>query len=77
MVMAILTTLFCCLPLGIVAIIKASSVSSLWSQGRYDEARVAADEAGKWSKYALICGLVVIVIYILMMVAGVGIAAMR
>ena len=38
LVWAILSTLFCCLPLGIVSIVKAASVNSLWAQGQYDQA---------------------------------------
>ena len=33
LVWAILSTVFCCLPLGIVAIVKASKVDALWAQG--------------------------------------------
>ena len=35
---AILATLLCCLPFGIVAIVKASNVSGAYHAGRYDEA---------------------------------------
>ena len=52
LVWAILTTLFCCLPLGIVAIVKASQVNNLWMQGQYDAANKAAEGAKKWSVWA-------------------------
>ena len=42
MVWAVLTTLFCCLPFGIVAIVYASKVNNLWMMGYYDGARAAA-----------------------------------
>ena len=45
MTKAILTTLCCCLPLGIVAIVKASSVSSAVRRGDYEEARQLSEEA--------------------------------
>ena len=44
LVWGILVTLFCCLPLGIVSIVKASQVSGLWAQGRPAEAQAAADD---------------------------------
>lgn len=46
---AILSTLFCCLPLGIVSIVKASRVSSLWSSGRFADAEQASADARKWA----------------------------
>ncbi len=49
LVWAVLTTCFCCLPLGIVAIVKATSVNTLWQQGHYDAARAAALSAKNWS----------------------------
>ena len=46
---AILTTVCCgCLPIGIVAIIKAASVNTLLAQGKYSEAVAASEEAKKW-----------------------------
>lgn len=59
---SILVTLFCCLPFGIVGIIHASKVSSLFAQGNYDEALQASQNAGKWTKIAFFCGLACIII---------------
>ncbi len=64
LVLAIITTVLCCLPLGIVAIVNASKVNQLWGQGRYDEARVAAENAKKFALWGAIAGVVVIVLYI-------------
>jgi hypothetical protein len=71
LVFAILTTIFCCLPFGIVAIVKASQVNGLWAQGRYAEAQQSADSAKKWAKWSLIIGLVVIVINVILVATGV------
>ena len=49
LVWAILCTCLCCLPLGIVAILKATSVEKLWGQERYEEARRASEDAKKYS----------------------------
>ena len=65
MVWAILSTVLCCLPLGIVAIIKASKVEQLWYQGFHAEAHKAADDAKKWSIYSAVSIGVLVVLYIL------------
>jgi cytochrome b561 len=70
LVFAILTTLFCCLPLGVVSIVKASQVSGLWAQGRYAEAQQSADSAKKWAMWALILGIIAIVIYGILIAIG-------
>lgn len=70
MVWAILTTLFCCLPFGIMAIINASKVDGLYSRGDYAGAQAAADDAGKYVKYSVICGVIVFVIYFFIGVAS-------
>lgn len=49
LVESILVTLFCCLPFGIIGIIKASTVSSLWASGRVEESQKASSEAKKWT----------------------------
>jgi hypothetical protein len=63
LVWAILVTIFCCVPFGIVAIVKAASVNSLWDAGNYDKSIEAAASAKKWCWIALICGLVSCLMY--------------
>ena len=67
LVWAILSTVLCCPPLGIVSIIKSSQVSTLWAQGQYDAARKASDDAKKWAIWSAIAAgvlyLVIIVFY--------------
>jgi hypothetical protein len=58
LVWAILSTLLCCLPLGIVSIVYSTKVSGLWAQGRYAEAQSASDSAKKWAIIAAIVGVV-------------------
>ncbi len=65
LVKAILTMLFCCLPFGIVSLVYAAKVDSLWSIGQKEAALKAADDANKWGNIALICGIVAIVCYLL------------
>lgn len=66
LVWAILCTLLCCLPLGIVAIIKASAVDNLYAQGNYDEACRASTAARNWSLWGAVLGLTVMGLYILL-----------
>ncbi|MEV0596514.1 CD225/dispanin family protein [Nonomuraea cavernae] len=72
LVAAILTTLFCCLPFGIVSIVKSSQVNSKWQVGDFQGAVQASEEAKTWWKRALITGLIVNVLvlvgYILIIV---------
>lgn len=49
LVWSILTTILCCLPFGIVAIVQSAKVESLYVQGLYAEALKASNEAKKWS----------------------------
>ena len=62
LVWAILCTVLCCLPLGIVSLVYSTKVSALWTQGRYAEAQAASDNAKKWAIIGAIVGTVVYVI---------------
>ncbi len=63
MLLAILTTIFCCLPTGIYAIILASKVDKLYYSGQYDEAEEASNGAKKWSIIGLVIGIIIGIIY--------------
>lgn len=71
LVWAILCTVLCCLPLGIVAILKSTSVEKLWNQGRYDEAKKAADDAKKYSIWGAVIAGIGIILYIILVVFAV------
>ena len=68
LVWSILVTLFCCLPFGIVAIIKSAEVNSKWSAGDVAGANQSAADAGKWIKWSVIAGVLVAVIYLVFVV---------
>lgn len=72
MVWAVLVTVFCCLPFGIVSIVKASQVSSLYSQGRYQEAVAASEAAKKWAIWSAIAGVVISIMVIVLQIVGIG-----
>ena len=65
MAVAILTTIFCCWPFGIVSIVKATRVSSFYSQGLYPEAERASKSARNWALASAISGVVVYVLALL------------
>ncbi len=75
LVWAILSTVLCCLPLGVVAIVKSTQVSGLWAQGRYAEAQKSADDAKKFAIWGAAAGVVVAVIWLIVAVVG-GMAGM-
>ena len=72
LVWAILCTVLCCLPLGIVAIIKSTKVNELWAQGDKEGAQKAADDAKKFSIWGAGIVVVFIVLYFILMVIGVA-----
>ena len=49
LIQAILVTIFCCLPFGIVAIVYAAQVNGKLASGDYDGARTASQAAKKWA----------------------------
>ena len=76
MALAIITTLMCCLPTGIVAIMKSSKVESLYYAGRYDEAVDASKSSMNWSIAGIVISLIGWLAYVLLVVVwGVSMAA--
>jgi hypothetical protein len=66
LVWAILSTVLCCLPLGIVSIVYSTKVSGLWAQGRYGEAQAASSNAKKWAIISAVVGVVAYVIGVIL-----------
>lgn len=61
LVLGILTTIFCCLPFGIVSIVFSSKVNSLWARGDFEGARVASVKARRYGLFALFAGIIGVV----------------
>ena len=57
LVWAILATIFCCLPFGIVSIVYAAQVNSLVAEGKFDSARQASENAKMWAWIAFGVGI--------------------
>ncbi|WP_339701214.1 CD225/dispanin family protein [uncultured Marixanthomonas sp.] len=72
LVWAILCTVLCCLPLGIVSIIKSTKVNELYEQGDYAGAQKSADEAKKWAIWGAVITGAFLVLYIILMAIGVA-----
>lgn len=68
---AVLVTLFCCLPFGIVSLIFGSKVSGLVAEGRIDEAMNASKKAKNWMIIGMILGILIIFLNILISVVTV------
>lgn len=70
MVWAVLSTVCCCLPLGIVAIIYASKVQDLYMCGNYIGAVEASNKAKTWSIISAITGFITSGIYSIIVLAA-------
>ena len=70
MAWSVIVTLFCCLPIGIVAIVNASKVSGALASGDYAEAERLAGEAKKWADWAFALGLVLGFVYFMTAIIG-------
>ena len=67
---AILTTICCCLPFGIVSIVYAAQVDSKGQSGDYDGARRAASKSRFWMWWGIGIGLIANFILMLLFVAA-------
>ena len=75
LVWAILSTIFCCLPFGVVSIVYAAQVESLYLQGRYEEAVDKSNKAFKWAiaSAATIAAIMMLYVLILLIIMILGI----
>jgi len=63
--LAIISTILCCLPTGIVSIIYATKVNSAYEDGKYNEANKASKNAKMWGFISIGIALFGWIIYIL------------
>ena len=70
LVQAILCTLFCCLPAGIVSIVYAAQVNSKLAVGDRAGAIQSSENAKKWAWVSFGVGMAVVLIYIVIIVAA-------
>ena len=58
LVLAVLTTVFCCLPFGIISIIYAVQVNSAMAVDNFELAKVNSEKAKFWGMLALGIGVI-------------------
>ena len=63
--LAIISTILCCLPLGIVSIVYSTKVNSLYEDGNYDEANRASKNAKTWGLVSIGAAVLGLIIYFL------------
>ena len=69
LVWAILSTIFCCLPLGIASIVFAAQVNSKWAAGDAAGAQESSNKAKQWAIWSAVAGVVVGIIYVVSLFA--------
>ncbi|WP_111307573.1 CD225/dispanin family protein [Confluentibacter sediminis] len=63
--LAIITTIVCCLPTGIVSIIYSTKVNGLYEDGKYDEAERASKNAKTWGLVSIGAAFLGVIVYVL------------
>jgi predicted secreted protein len=71
-VWAILATVLCCLPFGIVAIVQASRVDSRWMAGDWAGAERASRRARQWVIASAVASAVIAIVWIVAVAASGG-----
>jgi hypothetical protein len=69
-VWAILSTVLCCLPLGVASIVFASQVDTKWSAGDYAGARESSDKAKKFAMISAGLAAAGVVVFFLLGMLG-------
>lgn len=65
MLWAILSTICCCVPFGIVSIIYAAKVNGLYQTQQYEAAEKASADAKKWAIISAAVGAAVNILYMI------------
>ena len=72
LVWAILSTVLCCLPLGVASIVFSTQVNSKWSMGDIAGAQESSEKAKKFAIWSAIAFAIVGVLYVLFFVVLAG-----
>jgi hypothetical protein len=73
---AILVTILCCLPFGIVAIVYAAQVNGRLETGNYSGAEEASRKAKTWCWVSFGVGLSIIILYLFVVILGGALSAL-
>lgn len=63
--LAIISTILCCLPTGIVSIIYATQVNSAYEDGNYEKAMSASKNAKTWGIVSIVLAALGWLVYVL------------
>lgn len=63
--LAIISTILCCIPAGIVSIVYATQVNSAYEDGNYAKAMSASKNAKTWGIVSIVAAAVFWILYIL------------
>ncbi len=77
LVWAILTTLFCCLPLGIVSIVHAAQVNGKTGRWRRIGCAGSFEKAKKWAIWSAVGWVIAVILYVIFFVVVGGMSAMQ
>jgi len=75
LVWAILTTILCCLPLGVVSIVFSTQVNSKWALGDVAGAQDSSAKAKKFAVWSAIAWAIVVVLYLIFFVVLAGMSS--
>jgi heme/copper-type cytochrome/quinol oxidase subunit 2 len=68
LVWSILSTVLCCLPLGIVSIVFAAQVNGKWAAGDLAGAQESSRKAKQFAIWSAVAGIVVGILYVIFFV---------
>lgn len=63
--LAIISTILCCLPTGIVSIVYSTQVNSAYDDGNYEKAIRASKNAKTWGIVSIVLAFAGLLIYVL------------
>ena len=70
LVWAILSTIFCCLPLGIASIVFAAQVNGKYAGGYYAGALDSSNKAKQFAIWSAVAGVVVGIVYAIILASS-------
>jgi hypothetical protein len=68
LVWAILSTIFCCVPLGVAGIVFSAQVNGKWAAGDYNGAQESSRKAKQFSMWATVVGGTISILYVILVV---------
>jgi hypothetical protein len=72
LVWSILSTILCCLPLGVVSIVFSTQVNTKWALGDVAGAQDASEKAKRFAIWAAIAWVIIAVLYGILIAVGIA-----